>query len=1401
MVIKKGFLLFIFGVLFMTLIYALGFSDTTQNDFNNGTYVNTTHNGTTVILSGNNLTGTFTSRVFDASSVARWDNLSSYNLTPSLDSLYAVDANADFWRSTDGGVNWEVVKDDYNNGDANGATDLEKNLTYLFLLFNQDLWVSSNFGVNWTKINDDYNGAEGQNGDVLGIDNSNYVYIIEGDQDVWRSTNGGISFFKLASNFNGGNGVVAGLTVNSSGAIFVVDVAADVWVSLDQGTSWSLVKDDFNGAIGNSADDLAIDSSNNLYILDRQDFWKSIDNGVSWTLANTDINGAGDSNNGFVSYVDQDNNIYVVDGNEDVIKSNDSGATFVKVNSTDFNAGNGNVFGLNSFVMYSNLTFQVQNCSTSNCSDGAWQTLDLNNINLTGRYFQYRTNFSTQEAGLTPSLINTSIGYIILDNTPSQFSNYIENPTNDSAYVYGQTYKFNVTITESNPGTVWIEFNGINYTDSNITNVSNVYMFNRTNLAAGTYTYRWWANDSFGNLNLSETRNYIIEKGNSSLGMNITGTISVTYGTASDFNGVETNNGDNGCVYSMDRENQIYGAGTWTFNYSTLGCANYSSGSVIKQLTVGKASPLMNISGNSSMVYGTITDINATETNNGDNDLSYLLYRNGVLIGGSLDNSILAAGNYTYMYTTSGGQNYSSRVVIFDLIVSKKNSTTSLVFDKVSPQPYGITINASCYDDNPEETLKLYRNNSDVTSENNQNIVLPMGIYDYTCNVSESQNYSSASSSGIFVIEKAVGEVKLYLNGLEDNLTIWSIQESNITATTLYGNLEIYLNGVNITNENGVNQTRSAGYYNVTAISLGDENHSSEIMTRWLNITEDTTPPSLSIISPTDGNVYGYSQNISLDFSVSDKNLQICWYNLDNWVNITIINCQNTNFNVSGTGNYTLNLYANDSYGNENNLNINFSVQIDAPTITLSSPRNVYLNHTEVIFTYTPGDVDLGACELWGDFDGMFKLNQIDVSPINYSENIFNLNLSDGTYTWNVKCNDTNGHSAFDGNKVFYVDTTTPSISLIEPIGTKTSRTGIPIQFSIIDASQTTCWYNVKYTTGQEVLGNTTINCSSASFGVSTDGDYVLNFYVNDSAGNSNTSSSSFSVSTSVPPVINNGGSSGRFSSGSSGISPLKSSLSVDNLSSLAVDEGGVKKILTWKVKNDGKSFLNDCKFNSLGKYSSWISHTEAKGLAAGEEYNVVFDVTIPENIGMGSYEMEVSFICGETNKSSKFNVEVLGKQLEFKMINAERSGKDNVKIDYSIQDIVGKDQNVDVQFLLFDMDNKKVAEVKESKLISANTEKEFQTMIPINEGLLGELSLLINLNSETYSGFVQENIVLGSPVSGFAIFDNTIGRNTFISTFLVILFLVFAFFVIRRIKGHRKVIRHEHIRSKYALQ
>ena len=594
-----------------------------------------------------------------------------------------------------------------------------------------------------------------------------------------------------------------------------------------------------------------------------------------------------------------------------------------------------------------------------------------------------------------------------------------------------------------------------------------------------------------------------------------------------------------------------------------------------------------------------------------------------------------------------------------------------------------------------------------------------------------------------------------------NNLTLTSCENTTFYAPVGSHTLFLYAND-------------STGYLSVANVSFNSTN----------------TAPEITIIEPSEGTTYGYNHSIALKFSINDleEDKESCWYGINGGENITISNCQNTTFNVSGNTEYTLTIYVNDSLGEKSTDSVGFKVSLGAPTITTNSPLNEeYFSNKEINFYYTPSDIDLEVCSLWGNFDGEWKINQTNFSPLNGFENVFSINISDGAYIWSIECNDTEGNFAFSGNKTLYIDTTPPLISITEPQGTKSSRTNIPFTFSIVDASPVICMYNVLRGTNYEII-NTTFDCSenSRTFSVTVDADFILNLYVNDSAGNLNFANSSFSVSTSTSPPPSSGGSSGGGSSGGT-VAITLSSISAERISGLIVNPGD-KKTIFWKVRNTGIKFVNDCVFRSKGAFSSWITHTERKNLAAGEEYEFVFDLNIPKDANSGEYNISVILECPELFVESSFIAEIIEKQIHFELIEIRRDNAYEIAIVYKITEASGENQDVDLHFILFDSKNEKVADKKEEMTILANSENVFETKIPVPSSLKGEVNFLVNLNSKTYSSFIQESAFIGSPLSGFAVRDFATPGNT-VGGAIIILFVIFAFFMIKKILAHKKVI------------
>lgn len=197
-------------------------------------------------------------------------------------------------------------------------------------------------------------------------------------------------------------------------------------------------------------------------------------------------------------------------------------------------------------------------------------------------------------------------------------------------------------------------------------------------------------------------------------------------------------------------------------------------------------------------------------------------------------------------------------------------------------------------------------------------------------------------------------------------------------------------------------------------------------------------------------------------------------------------------------------------------------------------------------------------------------------------------------------------------------------------------------------------------------------------------------------------------------------------------------------------------KSVSFSVKNVGKNFLNRCKFIPDEKYSLWLKGSEEKNIAAGEEVEYNFMIEVPENVESGSYEVDLNFNCKEVKHRISIPVDVIQKQFHFELLDASRED-DELNITYSIRELSGKKQDIDMDFKLLDSDDETIADIEEEVILYAEDFKTFSFITPIESSFEGEIELYVNMNSESYSLFEQEDILISKKpsVSGFAVKDS----------------------------------------------
>ena len=188
--------------------------------------------------------------------------------------------------------------------------------------------------------------------------------------------------------------------------------------------------------------------------------------------------------------------------------------------------------------------------------------------------------------------------------------------------------------------------------------------------------------------------------------------------------------------------------------------------------------------------------------------------------------------------------------------------------------------------------------------------------------------------------------------------------------------------------------------------------------------SSDTTPPQVTIHSPTN-KTYNAAEIISgLLFNVSLNENGSVRFSLNNGaVNYTMSSLNNQNFNFTNTsianGQYTMNVYANDTAGNENHTeSVVFVIDKTNPQVTINLPTaTTYTTATtSVNITLNEG----GYCEY--SLDLGLTNNTLTNNTANTEFIATTASLSNAAYTLKAYCNDTAGNGNYTTNVSFTIN-------------------------------------------------------------------------------------------------------------------------------------------------------------------------------------------------------------------------------------------------------------------------------------------------------------------------------------------------------------------------------------------
>ena len=187
--------------------------------------------------------------------------------------------------------------------------------------------------------------------------------------------------------------------------------------------------------------------------------------------------------------------------------------------------------------------------------------------------------------------------------------------------------------------------------------------------------------------------------------------------------------------------------------------------------------------------------------------------------------------------------------------------------------------------------------------------------------------------------------------------------------------------------------------------------------------------PSLIVLSPDNGSIYS-NNNVSLNFSVSDleNNLDSCWYEFEN-VNHSISNCMNTSFSISGNGNHSLAVYANDSLNYLNSSSATFTIDTLAPNLTINSPSATTYLVSTILFNATSIDATTLVNSCWYTINSGTTNQTLSKAGTSNSYNFTASSIVDNSYTAKFYCNDSANNVNNTENVAFTIDTSVQDVS------------------------------------------------------------------------------------------------------------------------------------------------------------------------------------------------------------------------------------------------------------------------------------------------------------------------------------------------------------------------------------
>jgi hypothetical protein len=416
--------------------------------------------------------------------------------------------------------------------------------------------------------------------------------------------------------------------------------------------------------------------------------------------------------------------------------------------------------------------------------------------------------------------------------------------------------------------------------------------------------------------------------------------------------------------------------------------------------------------------------------------------------------------------------------------------------------------------------VNYLRYNSTDAAGNNQS------IQSKTININQLPTFTSASDNAVSILGGTTVTITTVSSDSDSgqNLKLYVCNSSGITSSGCTGTQYCSASATANLSCGFASETDTATHtWYAYIMDVLNESATTNPLTGFYST--DSSGPTITINDPQ--NTTYTQSSVSAQITTSEITM---WagYSLDDAANVTMTNLSMTQFTATisslSLGQHNITYYANDSFGNMGVSAVRYftiaaSVDLIAPTITIVTPTNLSYTTLTPLLNIT-SDESLG----WAGY----TLNGGNLTNLtNTSLTSWNATLSLSQETTNtviIYANDTNNNQA-SKTITLYADSRAPRYSSVSAPSTNQS---LPVNCSIawVDAFALTNVLIGENSSGSfenhtiALTSNGTASYVIVGSKLANAGTYSCQFYATDAAGNTNTTSTTFTISDVIAPTV-----------------------------------------------------------------------------------------------------------------------------------------------------------------------------------------------------------------------------------------------------------------------------------------